>query len=59
MNINNNKIIKTYVFASTSNKHNSAIFHDIFWSGIALILGYSLGIEQSRISYFQDLSALI
>ena len=36
----------------------SVIFHVIFWSGNSLILGYSLGIEQSKISYFQDLSAL-
>ena len=36
----------------------SVIFHGIFWSGNSLILGYSQGIEQSKISYFQDLSAL-
>ena len=36
----------------------SVIFHGIFWSGNSLILGYSLGIEQSEISYFQALSAL-
>ena len=36
----------------------SVIFHGIFWSGNSLILGYSLGIEQYKISYFQALSAL-
>ena len=36
----------------------SVTFHGIFWSGNSLILGYSLGIEQYKISYFQTLSAL-
>ena len=36
----------------------SVIFHGIFWNGNSLILGYSLGIEQSEFSYFQALSAL-
>ena len=36
----------------------SVIFHGIFWSCNSLNLGYSLGIEQSKISYFQALSAL-
>ena len=36
----------------------SVVFHGIFWSGNSLILRYSLGIEQFKISYFQALSAL-
>ena len=36
----------------------SVVFHGIFWSGNSLVLGYSLFIEQSKISYSQDLSAL-
>ena len=36
----------------------SVIFHGIFGSGNSLILGYSVGIKQSKISYFQVLSAL-
>ena len=44
--------IKTLLF-------KSVIFHGIFWSDNSLVLGSSLGIEQSKISYFQALSTLI
>ena len=36
----------------------SVIFHAIFGSGNSIILGYSVGMKQSKISCFQVLSAL-
>ena len=44
--------IELIIYKITKSLFISIIFHGIFSSGNSLILGYSLGREQSKISYF-------